>query len=138
LNETVEAKCAECGGRAALIQVVSPGVQHPKAGSTALEDVGVYDGVGMQGDGRYIVESITGKCVHAIPAEYVEPMRDAVERKDWPLLFRIDPEFVPSWCPKCEAHYCKKHFVTLPFFDDGFYDYTMGWCPKNHERKVDD
>lgn len=134
----VEVACAECGERAALIHLVPAGVKHPKAGSKALPDLGVYDGIGRGENGSYIVESVTGKCAHTIPAEYVEPMREAIERKDWPLLFRVDTELLPSWCPECAAHYCRKHMLTLPFFDDGFYDYTLGRCPKGHKRKVDD
>lgn len=134
----IEVACSECGECAAKIALVPPGKKHRKAGSTAREDVGVYDGIGRGDGGSYIVESITGKCVHTIPAEYVEPIRQALEQKDWARLHKADPELVPSWCRMCEAHYCRKHTVTLPFFDEGFYDYTMGWCPKNHPRMVDD
>ncbi|MHC1590612.1 MAG: hypothetical protein ACXQS8_00835 [Candidatus Helarchaeales archaeon] len=47
-------------------------------------------------------------------------------------------EGVDAYCPECDKIYCRDHYVVQDFFDEGFYDYSMGTCPEGHSRIVDD
>lgn len=51
-------------------------------------------------------------------------------------LHALDIEFVPFWCPPCDASYCGQHWVTWDLFDDGFFDEKRGKCPAGHERRI--
>jgi hypothetical protein len=42
------------------------------------------------------------------------------------------------YCPDCDEVFCEVHMRCVPFFDQGFYDFTLGRCPAGHERIVDD
>lgn len=46
---------------------------------------------------------------------------------------------IDSYCPECDACYCEEHFhVNAVIDEEGFYDYTNGYCPHMHERMLDD
>ncbi len=46
---------------------------------------------------------------------------------------------IDSYCPECDACYCEEHFhVNAVIDEDGFYDYSTGYCPHMHERILDD
>lgn len=47
-------------------------------------------------------------------------------------------EGIDAYCPKCDKIYCSVHYQVREIFDEGFYDYTLGTCPKGHERMIDD
>ena len=47
-------------------------------------------------------------------------------------------EGIDSYCPQCRSIYCSLHYKTEEIWDEGFYDYTIGRCPQNHERIIDD
>lgn len=53
-------------------------------------------------------------------------------------ILRKDFDGLDFYCRECNKVYCENHFSLLPVWDDGFYDYTLGTCPKGHERIVDD
>lgn len=42
------------------------------------------------------------------------------------------------YCPECDQLFCEDHWDLEPYFDEGFYDFTEGTCPKGHKRIVDD
>lgn len=51
----------------------------------------------------------------------------------------IDTDFVSFHCRVCAAVYCDTCWrLSVPVFDEGFYDYTLGTCPQGHEQMVDD
>ena len=62
----------------------------------------------------------------------------ALESGDPAALFAIDSEYAPFWCPVCRLSYCREHYRTSTFFDEGFFDYIAGMCPQGHERKLED
>ena len=62
----------------------------------------------------------------------------AVAAGDASTLYRLDPEFAPFWCPRCESSYCDRHWIRRVVMDDGFYDCTYGTCPAGHQRLLDD
>ena len=47
-------------------------------------------------------------------------------------------EGIDAYCPKCDAIYCEEHYSTREYWDEGFYDYTEGICPKGHKRIIHD
>ena len=57
---------------------------------------------------------------------------------DAEALHALDLEYVPFWCPRCNASYCDRHWVTWDLFADGFFDEKRGRCPAGHERRLFD
>lgn len=47
-------------------------------------------------------------------------------------------EGMDAYCPQCDKIYCHEHYNVVDIFDDGFYDYAEGTCPKGHRRMIDD
>lgn len=47
-------------------------------------------------------------------------------------------EGLDAYCPECDKIYCREHYNARVEWDDGFYDCTMGTCPRGHERLIDD
>jgi len=47
-------------------------------------------------------------------------------------------EGIDAYCPQCDRIYCHEHYNVVDIFDDGFYDYAEGTCPKGHRRMIDD
>ena len=47
-------------------------------------------------------------------------------------------EVTPFYCPGCGLNYCSSDWDTCVLFDEGFYDYTKGSCPKGHQYMLDD
>ena len=47
-------------------------------------------------------------------------------------------EGIDAYCPECDKIYCWEHYNPIQEFDDGFYDCTVGTCPKGHKRMIDD
>ena len=43
-----------------------------------------------------------------------------------------------AYCPDCDKIYCRKHYNVNVIWDDGYYDYSEGTCPKGHKRIIDD
>jgi hypothetical protein len=128
--------CAVCGGRAAMVELVPPGVTHPRAGSAALADLGIYDR--PSGRGSLIQEGVTGKSMWAIDSDQLDALRAIFVRGDWRALHRLDPEWLSSYCPTCDVNYCAAHWDKFDEFDDGFYDCTRGTCPRGHRRMLAD
>jgi hypothetical protein len=68
-------------------------------------------------------------------------VRTAIDAADVAELKRIDEEFVPFYCPQCEASYCEEHWSTWLEFDPedpGWLDEMRGRCPRGHERRIHD
>jgi hypothetical protein len=53
-------------------------------------------------------------------------------------VFSMDREYIPFYCPECNANYCKNHWDRWVTYDEGYYDAEYGICPKGHERKLFD
>ena len=128
--------CAVCGDRASTVDLVPPGVTHPKAGSAALADVGIYDG--PSGRGRLIEEGVCGKSMWVVEVDQLDRLRAIFLRGDWRALYQLDREWLSSYCPTCDVNYCTAHWDKYDEFDDGFYDCTRGTCPRGHKRVLSD
>lgn len=47
-------------------------------------------------------------------------------------------EGLDAYCPECDKIYCWEHYDAHEAYDEGFYDFTYGICPKGHKRMIDD
>ncbi|MBI3813321.1 MAG: hypothetical protein HY279_02495 [Nitrospinae bacterium] len=45
---------------------------------------------------------------------------------------------IDAYCPECKTIYCARHYNVYETYDEGFYDETIGTCPKGHRRKLND
>jgi hypothetical protein len=56
--------------------------------------------------------------------------------------FKVIPHHVnishPQTIPQTGLNYCSADWHTYVPVDEGFYDCTMGICPRDHRRTVDD
>jgi hypothetical protein len=52
--------------------------------------------------------------------------------------FRVTEDGLDAYCPDCDKIYCREHYNVTEEYDEGFYDYARGTCPKGHTRIVDD
>jgi hypothetical protein len=56
-----------------------------------------------------------------------------------PLALReVSWDLAPFYCPDCQLNYCARDWHTYVLVDEGFYDCTMGTCPRGHRHMVDD
>ncbi len=56
-------------------------------------------------------------------------------------LYRLDLEYTPTYCPDCDAVYCRAHWQTWLEFDadePSWLDCVRGTCPKGHTRMIED
>ena len=100
--------------------------------------------VSRQGE-RVVVEGFRGTCWLTAAGLHGTVRRSALDRAlstgDADALYRMNPEFVPAWCPTCGASYCQVHWdLEMVVADDhpGWYEATYGTCPEGHRRKIDD
>jgi hypothetical protein len=68
----------------------------------------------------------------------MEQVAQALDTGDGAVLFAIDQEYAPFWCPRCAAAYCREHYRSFTVYDEGFFDCIRGVCPKGHERTLVD
>lgn len=90
------------------------------------------------GEAWLSVSGPTGSTGHRISLPELGRLRTALEAGDWALVNGIHREYAESYCRECRVHYCRAHWQMTTLMDDGFYDCTMGTCPKGHEKKLDD
>ena len=50
----------------------------------------------------------------------------------------LGPPGLDAYCPECDRIYCAAHYAGEDIFDESFYDYTIGTCPKGHRRMIGD
>jgi hypothetical protein len=62
----------------------------------------------------------------------------AIDNSDACALYKLDDEYVPLYCPRCDCFYCQPHWKIWEEHDEGFYDCTYGDCPAGHKRRMDD
>lgn len=62
-------------------------------------------------------------------------IKAALDSNDPALLYAIDPEYAPFWCPDCQEVYTLKQW-NLQYHGEN-YSWASGTCPKGHERKIE-
>ena len=89
---------------------------------------------------RIITKSYMGECtIPKDPDELIEIMTYLENDELDAVLAIFRGDNMAFYCPNCDKCYCGDHWDTMPVYEaDGWYDYTMGTCPKGHERMVDD
>jgi hypothetical protein len=130
--------CATCGGRAATVTLLEPGDPVPDApdGPPGTPGLGALTAAAFPDRAQLVIEGgPVSKAVGFVPPFVVSA---ALAGGDAALLYAIDAELAPFWCPRCEAAYCADHYRSWVTFDEGFYDATYGECPEGHERMLDD
>lgn len=68
-------------------------------------------------------------------------LQTALQHQDSAAIYRLNSLWLPCYCPECQAHYCRQHWMLITQFDDdfpGWYDCTYGICPHQHKRLIDD
>jgi hypothetical protein len=85
--------------------------------------------------------SFTSEMTAAVPTQNLEKVQCAISEHDAAALFALDLEFVPFYCPQCNANYCGDHWDHWLVFDDdmpSWLDSIRGICPQGHERMLED
>lgn len=87
-----------------------------------------------------ITTSFMGKTTMPKGKKFLDSIIRDVERNDIKsVLDKLLGNNLAFYCPRCDKSYCKDHWKTRMYWEDGaWYDYTMGTCPKGHERMIDD
>jgi hypothetical protein len=62
-------------------------------------------------------------------------IKAALDSNDPALLYAIDPEYAPFWCPVCQKTFTL-HQWNLQYHGEN-YNWASGTCPAGHERKIE-
>lgn len=131
--------CGSCGKVASIVTLVEPG--HPDPGLAAAPP-SFPPGVATvfrdlhPDDAQLSVVGGPLSVTHGLVPR--DRAAAAIATGSPAALYEIDSEYVPFWCPRCSASYCRDHYIPEVFNDMGFYDYTLATCPQGHTRKIDD
>jgi hypothetical protein len=132
VNGEFEFRCSSCGGVAARLSVT--------------DGSGYVDGGPLPNGGRLVWSAdgqpalrfeFLGVRTSQAPPELVELTANAASIAPWELR-AIDRDLARFCCRECERNYCSDCWSTRVQYDEGFYDYTMGRCPEQHEQMLDD
>lgn len=107
------------------------------AGTVELLPEGHAEGLGETASTIFLKNFIgTEKVV--LSGEQSTAIQAALTQADAPALYNIEQLFAPFYCAICACVYCRKHWVVVPEFEDGFFDCAHGWCPEGHKRLIED
>ena len=124
-------QCDRCGRLASTISLLPAGVPDPQARG---EDHWYPSPIRISIDGPI-------HSTHAGPEPGhpgVQRLARAISAGDPAILYDLDIELAPFWCPSCALIYCGSCLSIWVEYDEGFYDDTRGRCPAGHERILDD
>ena len=81
----------------------------------------------------------SGSETRMLEGEEIERVRRALESSDAEALYEVHHRYLPTYCPKCEACYCKDHWKVDSHPDPNSDSYSMhydtyGTCPAHHRR----
>jgi hypothetical protein len=83
--------------------------------------------------GEFRRETFTG----TLTQPETEAVRFAIA--DAAVLFALDPELAPFYCPECHHTYCGDHWRREDVFEDDFFHESIrGTCPEGHTRMLED
>lgn len=115
--------CAQCQRAAAEIALWPATVTSKRAG----------------GRDRIERTEFLGTLTRFGPTPELVALFEAVGRGDFEAARAIDTDFVAFHCRGCGQNYCDTCWqLSAPEFDEGFYDYRRGTCPRGHAQVVDD
>jgi hypothetical protein len=79
-----------------------------------------------------------------LPLEQAEEVFSLLQQSDLAGLHglvrkkKMLEDGVDAYCPNCDRIYCRTHYNVSEEWDEGFYDFSYGTCPKGHKRIIDD
>ena len=114
--------CALCNRLAGTVELLPAG--HPEALGTDTNSIFLKDFIGTE---RVVLSNEQSQGIHA-----------ALTQNDAAALHKVERLFAPFYCPTCACVYCRRHWVVVPEYDEGFFDCSYGWCPKGHKRLLED
>ncbi len=76
----------------------------------------------------------TDLTLQVAPDRFLE-IKAALDSKDPALLYAIDPEYAPFWCPDCHEIFTLKEWNLQYHGESG--SWASGTCPHGHERKIE-
>jgi len=68
----------------------------------------------------------------------VAPTQAVLNSGDARALYEIEKLWAPFYCADCNRVYCVDHWTVVPHDDEGFFDYSDGYCPEGHRRMIED
>ena len=114
--------CALCNETAGTVELLPPG--HPEGLSKDTSTIFLKDFIG------------TEKVV--VSADASVAVRAALDKADVAALYQVEFLWAPFYCPTCAQVYCRKHWVLIPEYDEGYSDCSHGTCPEGHRRLTED
>lgn len=89
---------------------------------------------------KLITKSFIGTTTMKPNHDFLESIIKHLDNGDLKsVLKKFKGNNLAFYCPTCDECYCGDHWDTKIVWEDfGWYDYTMGTCPKGHERMIDD
>lgn len=132
--------CDLCGRHASTVTLVPPGGVNPLAPGPGEPGFAPSRGE-VLGSATQLALDGPVKITHGfLPGMDVDldRIRGALASGDPSVLYLLNSEYAPFWCPRCALVYCPGHWVVWQEMDEGFYDCTRGRCPEGHERILDD
>lgn len=131
-QESIDATfyCSECGKAASTVRFVPSERQDPRIDANRDLTKSPLPGISITGGPVPIAINVVG--------DWAPAAIEALRNQDAAALYAVNNEFAPFWCRTCEKSYCADHWVTLDLYDEGFFDYTRGTCPKGHQQMLMD
>lgn len=110
-----EVPCAKCDKTVCKIETVKDGDHH-----------------------LVLVSGFSGEAQHGVEKDIYNMLERMLKIENWRSSHRLNREFVLGYCIKCDKTYCSDHWLIMPIYDEGFFDYLEGTCPKGHTQIIED
>lgn len=117
---TMTCFCTICKGIAGIVQLLPPA--HPDSLSQR-HTLSCTDFIGRE---RIVLEDKVGE------------IGNILNSGDVVALHAFRPLAAPFYCPDCRRVYCRKHWRVVPHYEDEFFDFSEGFCPRGHRRLIED
>jgi predicted RNA-binding Zn-ribbon protein involved in translation (DUF1610 family) len=124
-------RCAACGEAAGVVRTARAG---------ANVDLGPLAGRYDTDRDGFVIDYFLGTVWFAADRAAVDAVAAILDAggADPAALRLIGRDLTPFYCPDCELNYCGADWNAEVFWDEGFYDRTMGTCPRGHRHLLDD
>jgi len=107
------------------------------AGTVGLLPPGHPDGLSRD-TGTIFLKYFIGTEKAVVSAEGSRAVEAALTKADAAALFQVERLWAPFYCPTCARVYCRKQWVVVPEYDEGYFDCSHGICPQGHQRLTED
>lgn len=120
--------------------VVAEHVFHCKRDGNVAGTIRFHKNPGSDGL-TLVITSFVCEQIGQISASMGAMVQELLRRGDIEGLYRIDREYVPFYCPRCDAIFCGKCWRKIAVYADdypGWFEEMRGVCPNGHERCLND